>query len=136
MNRLMLFLPLVLMNLFSANYGVASGNGVSWLPDGLNYMLSPVWPSASPACSTTMKPNGYVEFTCRDGGYSSWQSRGDYLALTLDGPLYYVQDGQIKTLDTVNVTWTLQSEYNSSWTKSGQGTLTANGTEQKSLALL
>ncbi|ECD9889125.1 hypothetical protein FOU71_12870 [Salmonella enterica] len=130
MKRLMLFLPLVLMNLFSANYGVASGNGVSWLPDGLNYMLSPVWPSPSPACSTTMKPNGYVELKCRDGGYSSWQSRVDYLALTLDGPLYYVQDGQIKTLDTVNVTWTLQSEYNSSWTKSGQGTLTANGTEQ------
>lgn len=129
MKRLMLFLPLVLMNLFSANYGVASGNGVSWLPDGLNYMLSPHWSGLPSYCTTTMKPNGYVTFSCRDGGYPSWHQRVEYLSLTLDGPLYYVQDGQTKTLDTVNVTWTLRSEY-SGWTKSGQATMSADGTEQ------
>lgn len=129
MKRLMLFLPLVLMNLFSANYGVASGNGVSWIPDGLNYMLSPHWSGMPSYCTTSMKPNGYVTFSCRDGGYNRWAYRVDYLALTLDGPLYYVQDGQVKSLDTINVTWTLRSEY-SGWTKSGQSTLRADGTEQ------
>ncbi|ELO3113760.1 hypothetical protein QWO17_005129 [Escherichia coli] len=129
MKKLILFLFLILTNLFSTNIVIASGNGVSWIPDGLNYMLSPHWSDLPSICTTSMKPNGHVTFSCRDGGYNRWAHRVDYLSLTLDGPLYYVQDGQTKTLDTINVTYTLRSEY-SGWTKSGQSTLRADGTEQ------
>lgn len=109
---------------------IASGNGVSWIPDGLNYMLSPHWSGLPSFCTTSMKPNGHVTFSCRDGGYNKWYRRVDHLYLTLDGPLYYVQDGQTKTLDTINVTYTLRSEW-TGWTKSGQSTLKADGTEQE-----
>lgn len=126
---MVLFKKIILLILILTNGAIASGNGVSWIPDGLNYMLSPHWSGLPSFCTTSMKPNGHVTFSCRDGGYNKWYGRTDYLSLTLDGPLYYVQDGQTKTLDTINVTYTLRSE-NSGWTKSGQSTLRADGTEQ------
>ncbi|EOX8380411.1 hypothetical protein [Salmonella enterica] len=104
------------------NYAFAS-----WLPDNINYMLTPNW-SAQGCALNDQSKNGYVEYTCWDGGLQHWVSRKEYMEMSYSGgPLYYTTgNGQIKRMDSVKVEWSIE---NNAGIQTGVTTVPINGTK-------